>query len=172
MGEWRIERLGHGHEREGFDCGKPSLNDFIHALVSQYEKRNLGRTYVVLEGEDRRVFGYYTLASGAIEAGSLPAKQGKKRPRHAVPVVLLARLAVDHSIQGKGLGGFLLRDAMTRSLELSEKLGIHAVVVDALDAGAKTFYERFGFMPVTDDEMMLFLPLSTIRSATKPKRDA
>ena len=57
---------------------------------------------------------------------------------------------------------------MTRSLDLSEKLGIHAVVVDALDAEAKTFYERFGFMPLTDDEMRLFLPLSTIRSAAKP----
>jgi len=166
--EWRIERLDRSHVREGFDCGKPSLNDFIHALVSQYEKRNLGRTYVALQGEDRRVQGYYTLSSGAIEAGSLPANQAKKLPRHAVPVVLLARLAVDQSVQGRGLGGFLLRDAMTRSLDLSEKLGIHAVIVDALDAEAKTFYERFGFMLLTDDNMRLFLPLSTIRSAAKP----
>ena len=80
MGEWRIERLDRGHVREGFDCGKPSLNDFLHALVSQYEKRNLGRTYVALQGEDRRVLGYYTLASGAIEAESLPANQAKKLP--------------------------------------------------------------------------------------------
>jgi GNAT superfamily N-acetyltransferase len=154
--------------REGFDCGKPSLNDFLHALVSQYEKRNLGRTYVAFKGEQRRVLGYYTLASGAIEAESLPAKQAKRLPRHSVPVVLLARLAVDQSVQGKGLGGFLLRDGMTRSLDLSEKLGIRAIAVDALDAGAKTFYERFGFMPLTDNGMRVFLPLSTIRSAAKP----
>jgi len=168
VGEWRIERLDRGHVREGFDCGKPSLNDFLHALVGQYEKRNLGRTYIALEGEDRRVLGYYTLASGAVQAQRLPANQAKKLPQHAVPVVLLGRLAVDHSVHGRGLGGFLLRDAMTRSLDLAEQLGIHAVVVDALDAGAKTFYERFGFMPLTDDEMRLFLPLSTIRSAAKP----
>ena len=111
------------------------------------------------------VVGYYTLASGAIAPQGLPAKQAKKLPRHAVPVVLLARLAVDQGFQGKGLGGFLLRDALNRSLDLSEKLGIHAVIVDAIDAEAKTFYERFGFLALTDDQMRLFLPLSTIRSA-------
>ena len=99
-----------------------------------------------LQGEDQRVLGYYTLASGAIETDSLPATQAKKLPRHAVPVILLARLAVDQSVHGTGVGGLLLRDALTRSLDLSEKLGIHAVVVDALDAGARTFYERFGFI--------------------------
>ncbi len=114
MDEWRIERLARGHVREAFDCGKSSLNAFIQTLVSQYEKRSLGRTYVALRGEDRRVQGYYTLSSGAVEAGSLPANQAKKLPRHAVPVVLLARLAVDQSVHGRGLGGFLLRDALTR----------------------------------------------------------
>jgi GNAT superfamily N-acetyltransferase len=168
VGEWRIERLDHGHVREGFDCGKPWLNDFLHALVSQYERRNLGRTYVALQEGVQRVLGYCTLASGAITAEGMPAKQAKKLPGHAVPVVLLARLAVDRSVHGKGLGGFLLRDALTRSLDLSEKLGIHAVVVDALDDEAKAFYERFGFLPLRDDEMRLFLPVSTIRSAAKP----
>ncbi len=168
MGEWRIERLGPDHVREGFDCGKPSLNDFLLALVSQYEKRNLGRTYVAVQEGDRRVLGYYTLASGSIDTESLPAKQARKLPRHAVPVVLLARLAVDRSVHGRGLGGILLRDALIRSVDLSEKIGIHAVVVDAFDDEAKAFYQRFGFLPLTDDEMRLFLPLSTIRAAAKP----
>ncbi len=140
MAEWRIERLDQGHVREGFDCGKPSLNDFIHSLVGQYEKRSLGRTYVADQEGDQRVLGYYTLASGAIDAGSLPANQAKKLPRHAVPVVLLARLAVDRSVHGRGLGGVLLRDALARALDLAEKLGIHAIVVDALDAEAKAYY--------------------------------
>ncbi len=168
MDEWRIVRLDRGHARESFGCGKSSLNDFLHALVGQYEKRDLGRTYVALQGEDCRVLGYYTLASAAIEAESLPPHQAKKLPRHAVPVVLLARLAVDQSVHGRGLGSFLLRDAMTRSLDISERLGIHAIVVDAVDIGAKTFYKRFGFIPLTDDEMRLFLPRCTIRSAAKP----
>jgi GNAT superfamily N-acetyltransferase len=167
VAEWLIERFDRGHVREGFDCGKPSLNDFLLSLVGQYEKRDLGRTSVAFQASDPRVLGYYTLTSGAIGAGSLPVKQAKKLPRHAVPVVLLARLAVDRSAHGKGLGGFLLRDALTRSLDLAEKIGIHAVVVDALDAEAKLFYERFGFLPLTDDVMRLFLPLSTLRSAAK-----
>jgi predicted N-acetyltransferase YhbS len=162
--EWRIECLGRKHVRAGFDCGKPALDEFLHALVNQYEKRNLGRTYVALRKDASRVLGYYTLASGSIAAESLPVNQAKKLPRHPVPVVLLARLAVDRSVHG----GFLLRDALSRSLDLSEKLGIHAVVVDALDDEARAFYERFGFLPLTDDALRLFLPLSTIRAAAKP----
>ncbi len=168
MDEWRIERLDRGHVREGFDCGKPSLNEFLHALVGQYEKRNLGRTYVALQEGERRVLGYYTLASGGIGVASLPVQQVKKLPRHAVPVVLLARLAVDRSVQRRGLGGVLLRDALTRSLDISEKLGVHSAVVDALDAEAKAFYERYGFLSLTDNPMRLFLPLSTIRAVAKP----
>jgi predicted N-acetyltransferase YhbS len=99
---------------------------------------------------------------------SLPAKLAKKLPRHAVPVVLLARLAVARGAQGRGLGGILLRDALLRSLELSESLGIYAVVVDALDDEAVSFYEKFGFLRLTDAEMRLFLPLSTIRAGIKP----
>jgi GNAT superfamily N-acetyltransferase len=167
VAEWRIERFDRGHVRAGFDCGKPSLNDFLLSLVGQFEKRDLGRTYVAFHESDPRVLGYYTLTSGAIGAGSLPAKQAKKLPRHAVPVVLLARLAVDRSVHGSGLGGFLLRDALTRSLDLAENVGIHAVVVDALDAEAKSFHERFGFLPLTDDGMSLFLPLRTLRAAAK-----
>jgi GNAT superfamily N-acetyltransferase len=168
VGEWQIERLDRSHLREGFDCGKAPLDVFLHALVTQYEKRNLGRTYVAVRGDDRRVLGYYTLASGAIDVGSRPENQAKKLPRHAVPLVLLARLAVDQSVHGGGLGALLLRDALTRTLDLSQSLGIHAVVVDAIDAAAKGFYERFGFIPLTDDEMRLFLPVTTIRSAAKP----
>ncbi len=70
MAEWRIERFDRGHVREGFDCGKPSLNDFLLSLVGQYEKRDLGRTYVALDEGDPRVLGYYTLTSGAIGAGA------------------------------------------------------------------------------------------------------
>jgi predicted N-acetyltransferase YhbS len=88
------------------------------------------------------------VASGAIDVGSLPAKLAKKPPRHPVPILLLARLAVDRSVHGRGLGSFLLQDALARTLDLSERLGIHAIVVDALDAEAKAFYERFGFLPL------------------------
>jgi predicted N-acetyltransferase YhbS len=80
---------------------------------------------------------------------------------------LMARLAVDQSVHGRGLGGALLRDALSRSVEISRTIGVHAVVVDALDGEAKAFYERFGFLPFLDGEMRLFLTLGTIRAAGK-----
>jgi GNAT superfamily N-acetyltransferase len=165
VAEWRIERLDRGHLRQGFDCGNPSLNDFLHVLVGQYEKRHLGRTYVALQGADPRVQGYYTLASGAIDVHGLPANLARKLPRHPIPVVLLARLAVDRSVQGTGMGGLLLHDALTRTLDLSSTLGIHAVVADALDTDAKAFYQRFGFMSLSHDSMRLFIALDTIKLA-------
>ena len=99
VGEWRVEQLDR-YVREGFDCGKPSLNDFLHLLVLRYEKRNLRRTYAALLGDDGRVLGYYTLASGKIGAKSFRANQGKKFPRQTVRVVLLALLAVDQRGHG------------------------------------------------------------------------
>jgi GNAT superfamily N-acetyltransferase len=165
MDDWRIERLGRSHARSGFDCGKGPLNDFLRSLVSQYEKRNLGRTYVALRPGEKRVLGYYTLASGAISFQNLPADAVRKLPRHPVPVILLARLAVDRSAQGSGLGRTLLVDALKRSLGLADRLGIHAVEVDAIDAAAKSFYEKFGFVPHLDNEFHLYLPMATIKIA-------
>ncbi len=162
---WRFERLEGRHERQRFDCGKPPLNDFIRSLVGQYERRNLGRTYVAVAPGEERVRGYYTLAGGAIAASGLPAQDAKKLPRHPVPIVLLARLAVDQGDQGQGLGAWLLKDALTRSLAISESLGIHAVVVDAMDEDAKTFYRKYGFLELTDHPMRLCLPVAALRAA-------
>jgi GNAT superfamily N-acetyltransferase len=163
--DWRIEQLDRTHDRDRFDCGQPSLDRFIKELVSQYEKRNLGRTYVATQGEDRRVLGYHTLSSGALAFQSLPAAAAKKLPKHPVPIVLLARLAVDRSVQGKRLGERLLIDALSRTVELSRSVGVHAVVVDAIDEGARAFYEKYGFLPLLDGELRLFLPVTTIAQA-------
>jgi predicted N-acetyltransferase YhbS len=138
----------------------------LRTLVNQYERRNLGRTYVATEGEDQQVLGYDTLSSGSVSFDVLPAKQAKKLPRHEVPVILLARLAVDQRAQGKGLGGHRLGDAIRRSLDLSESLGIHAIVVDAIDESARSFYRKFGFIPLLDDELHLFLPIAAARSVS------
>jgi hypothetical protein len=120
-------------------CGKPPLDDFILKLVSQYEKRNMGRTYVAVKPGEVQVRDYYTIASGAVPFLNLPAPSARKLLRHPVPVILLARLAVDHSAQGQKLVESLLLDALGRSLTLAEALGIHAVEVDAIDQQAKAF---------------------------------
>lgn len=120
MPDWPIVPLAAEHERSGFSCGKPPLDDFLRRLVSQYEKRHLGRTYVACYPGTRRVAGYYTLASGSIVFQNLPAAAARKLPRHPMPSVILARLAVDQAAQGQGLGETLLIDAFQRTLGLSE----------------------------------------------------
>jgi GNAT superfamily N-acetyltransferase len=164
MAEWEIERLTRSHERAAFTCGKPALDDFLRSLVTQYEKRNLGRTYVAVRAGDPRVLGYYTLASGAVPFQDLPAPAARKLPKHPVPVILLARLAVDQGVQGQGLGEALLFDALRRCLEISEGLGSHAVEVDAIDDAAKAFYRKYGFVSLQDSERHLYLPVATIRA--------
>ncbi|QJW96836.1 GNAT family N-acetyltransferase [Frigoriglobus tundricola] len=160
-----IERLSRQHQRDGFDCGKPPLNDFLARFVSQYEKRNLARTYVLVRPGDVKVLGYYTLASSAIEFDSLPAANTKKLPEHPIPAVLLARLAVDLSGRGQGLGGRLLLDCFERCLLLADQIGIHSVTVDAIDDEAARFYEHFGFTCFPEQPSKLFLPISVIKQS-------
>ncbi len=162
MDDWRIERLDGSHDRAGFSCGKAPLDDFIRSLAGQYEKRGLGRTYVAVRGAEKKVYGYYTLATGAVPTVHLPPKLAKKLPRHHVPVVLLGRLAVDQAAQGKRLGEYLLIDALRVSLGLSQAVGLFAVEVDAIDEQAKRFYEKYGFTPLADNDRHLYLPIGTI----------
>src|SRR5262245_52726722 len=130
MDDWVIEPLNRSHERADFCSGKASLDEFLRSRVIQYEKRKLGRTYVAVRPGMSRVLGYYTLAASSLSYQNVPAALAKKLPRHSVPVILLARLAIDQSAQGQGLGKLLLLDGLRRSLEISRTLGIHAVEVD------------------------------------------
>lgn len=167
MVDWIIEPFGKSHDRSAFTCGKPALDEFPRTRVSQYEKRRLGKTFVaVLQGE-QRVRGYYTLAAGAVAFEHLPTVKSTKLPKHPVPVILLARLAVDQSAQGQRLGEKLLLDALQRALDLSDKLGAHAVEVDALDDSAIAFYVKYGFSPLLDNPRHLYLPMTTIDRVLK-----
>ena len=164
MVEWTIEPFRKDHDRSAFACGKASLDDFLRTRVSQYEKRRLGKTYVAVAAGEKRVDGYYTLASSAVAFANLPLGASRKLPKHPVPVALLARLAVDQSAQGKGLGEHLLLDALQRALDVSAKLGIHAVEVDAIDDAAAAFYRKYGFVPLLDEPLHLYLPMATIEN--------
>lgn len=164
MESWRIERLARSHERSEFACGKEPLDHFLRQLVSQYEKRDLGRTYVAVRPSEQRVLGYYTLASGSVSFQNVPAGAARKLPKHPVPVALLGRLAIDRSAQGRGLGGMLLADALRRCASLANAIGVHAVEVHALDDAARRFYVHYGFIPLLDDERHLYLPVATIRA--------
>jgi GNAT superfamily N-acetyltransferase len=164
MDDWRIERLSQSHQRDGFACGKAPLDDFLRTLAGQYDKRNIGRTFVAVRDGHRRVLGYYTLASSALEYEHVPARASEKLPRHPVPVILIARLAVDQTVRGQGLGERLLVDALRRSLDIAESAGVYAIEVDALGLDAKLFYEKYGFAPLVDSDLHLYMSIKTVRA--------
>ncbi|HXG65015.1 MAG TPA: GNAT family N-acetyltransferase [Blastocatellia bacterium] len=154
-----IEPLSSKHDRNSFDCGEPSLNTYLRQYARQNDERGLGRTYVAVEPGETRVEGYYTLSTGAVTFEQVP----EKLPRYPIPVVHMGRLAVDLRAQGKGLGELLLIDALKRAAQAAEQLGIYAVEVRALNERARDFYLKYGFTPLLDDELHLYLPMKVIR---------
>ena len=160
---WRIEPLDASYRREGFDCGEPSLNEFLQRFARQNDKKDISRTYVLIAEDGETIVGYYTLCSGSVSFATLPDDLQRKLPRYPIPTAHIGRLAVDRTRQGEGLGGILLVDALKRTAAISEKLGIHAVTVHALHERAAAFYRAFGFIPLVDDPLHLLLPMKTIR---------
>ncbi len=160
-----IEPLHTFHNRKNFDCGVDVLNDFFRKYARQNQLKSISKTFVATHDKERpfpekEILGFYTLCSGHIEYESLP--NNLKHPRYPVSIARLARLAIDKKHQGKGIGGFLLYDALQKISVASQMIGIFAIVVDAKDAKAKSFYERYGFMPLEKSELTLFLPIETI----------
>lgn len=166
---WIIEPFDRlRHDRSGFDCGISILNDWLATRVSQFEKKDLARTYVLIEAGRTLVKGYYTLSNHTVVYESLPEDQAKGLPQIDVPVVLIGRLAVDRPVQGQKLGEFLLIDALRRAEYLAAKIGIRAVEVHAINHAAKLFYERYGFVTLSDNPHHLFLPMNIIRKLQLP----
>lgn len=156
-----IAKLGPDHDTSTFDCGDEALNRFLkrHALGNQ--QANSSQTYVACRG--RSVVAYYSLAVGAVQWNEVPERVRKGLARHPVPVMLLARLAVDRQAQGSGIGKGLLKDAILRTLQAADIAGIRAILVHAKDAGARQWYERFDFEPSPTDPLHLFLMIKDAR---------
>jgi ribosomal protein S18 acetylase RimI-like enzyme len=167
---WRIERLSARHDRSAFDCGQPALDSFLRTLASQYEKKHMGRTYVAVLPGQPRVLGYYTVSAGAVAFSSVPASVSRKLPRHPVPVVHLGRLAVDRAARGQGLGETLLFDALRRSARTAEEMGVFAVEVYAIDDAARRFYLKYGFEPLADDPLHLYLSMRVVLATVSDSR--
>ncbi len=154
-----IEPLSASHDRESFDCGEPSLNDFLKRFARQNDEKGLGRTFVAVEAGSPAIKGYYTLSNGSLKFDNVP----EKLPRYPIPVAHLGRLAVDVSARGQGLGEYLLLDALARIAALAGQIGIYAVEVYALSEQAKNFYLKYGFRPLLDDALHLYLPMKAVR---------
>jgi predicted GNAT family N-acyltransferase len=153
-----IEKLSSPHNRRDFDCGVEELNSYLQRYSGQHERKGMGRTYVATKENDTRVLGYYTISSSAVAFDVVP----ENLPRHPVPVALVGRLAVDNTARGERLGETLLIHALRSAQRAAKIVGIYAVVVDALNESARSFYLKFGFSELTDDRLHLYLPMKVI----------
>ena len=156
--------LEEAHDTSSFDSGVESLDTYLKCCARQTQRREGARTYVVLEG--KQVVAYYTIVLGGIDWNDAPEHVRKGLGKYPVPIMTLARLAVDKSWAGKGLGNSLLLDAVQRALAASEIAGLRALVVDAKDDSAKAFYEKRGFRAWPVESSRLFVTIFEL------KRDA
>jgi predicted N-acetyltransferase YhbS len=158
-----IEKLDRRHTVERFTCGQPELDRFLirHALQAQQARSS--QTYVAVRGGD--VVGYYTIVASEVKHADAPARVAKGMPRHPIPLLVLARLAVPTEMQGKGLGAGLLLDALGRTLQVANMIGVRALAVHAKDDGAAAFYEHFGFARSPTDARHLYMLIKDIRLA-------
>jgi GNAT superfamily N-acetyltransferase len=162
MGDWIVEPLEKDHERADFSCGHAVLDDFLKRFAGQYWRRKLGTTYVAIAGGQRCVLGYYTLAPSHFEFVHAPAELVIGLPKHPVPSLLLARLAVAESLHGRGLGRFLLFDAFERCLRVAREIAFRAIEVEAIDDRAADFYTKYGFLSFPLDPRHLAIALETV----------
>lgn len=161
--QWHVVPLDSKvHDRSVFSCGAPELDRYIREVASQDVKRDVARVFVAVAAVDT-VLGFYSLSAASFQKDGLPADQGRRLPNCPVPAALLGRLAVVESRKGQGLGAYLLMDALNRVYAASQTLAVHAVVVDARDETAATFYRKYGFIRFTGNQRRLFLPMATVR---------
>ena len=160
------ELLTETHDVASFDCGNDDLKRFLQRHALNNQRNQSARTYVALRGETR-VVGFYTLAAASAESDVVPPRLARGLARHPIPLTLLARLGVDSTEQGAGLGAGLLKDAFKRFLQAQAIIAARALVVQAKDEGARAFYRHFGFVPSPIDPYHLFLMTKEIHEAMR-----
>lgn len=160
-----IRPLDANHNRAGFDCGTIPLNDFLRKTARQHRDKGLSNTFVLVDDESPTdILGFFTLSFLEVDASTLPPDYTRRLPKISrLPAAKLARLAVDKRCQGKGYGAILLADAVKRIVAtVKESGGIVGFFVDAKDVKVRQFYLSFGFIPLQDTPLSLFLPLKTL----------
>jgi GNAT superfamily N-acetyltransferase len=159
----KIEPLGKKHDRVVFSCGNDALDTYLKKRASQEAKKKIATTFVMVDRLSRAVIGYYTLSATSILLSDLPNETARKLPRYPhVPATLLGRLAIDRRFQGRGYGEVLIIDALRRALQAATEVASYAVVVDAINERARSFYEQYEFCAFSDRKLRLFLPMKTI----------
>lgn len=148
-------------QRRNFSCGVIELDTYLKQFAKGNHIKNIGKTFVLLD-QDASIIGYYTTSMGNIDFSSLPQEFQARLPKYPTPIARIARLAVDSKKQRQGWGEFLLIDAFHRIREASSLVAAFGVIVDAKDEKAKSFYLKFGFTQFLDNDLCLFMPMSTI----------
>ncbi len=156
------ELLNANHRLENFDCGVPDLDEWLKKRALANNKEGASRTYVVTDGQS--VVGYYALAASAIAVAEAPGRFRHNMP-NPIPVALLARLAVDRSHHGRGLGRALFRDGAKRILNAADTLGIRGLIVHAISDEARGFYLALGLQPSRLEPMTLMVTLADLQAA-------
>jgi GNAT superfamily N-acetyltransferase len=157
-----VRKLAATDRIDAFDCGQAALNQFLQRYAIVNQKANSAQTYVCCHGDV--VVGFYSLAVGSVDPQTAPARVMKGLARHPVPVMILARLAVDKEHQRKGLGQALLKDALLRTAQAADIVGIRCLLVHAKDDAARQWYESWEFEPSPTDPYHLFLMLKDLKS--------
>lgn len=158
---YSIEVLNDRHVRKHFRCGVEALDRYLQTQAGQDNRRRIAACFVLTEKDSADVLGYYTLSATSIALTDLPSELSKRLPRYpVVPATMMGRLAVDSSQQGKKLGELLLMDAFVRALR--NEIATFAFVVDAKDAAARRFYERFSMRSLDATGRRLFIPMAEI----------
>ena len=150
--------LGAGHRLDHFHCGYTALNDWLIRYARQSQSSGSAKTFVVVD-DQQRVVGYFSLTVGQIDTLDAPERFSQGMGQYPLPVVILARLAVASSAQGQGIGLGMLRDAIRRTLLISEQAGIRTLLTHPIDDRALRFYQRFGFVASPAGERQLLLLL-------------
>lgn len=163
----RIEPINRSHNRRSFDCGSADINRYLQNTARQQSDKRISRTFVLVDSEHPfELLGFFTLAACEMLVEKLPPRFAKKYPLRA-SAAKLARLAVASFMQRQGLGTYMMLNAMERVLQVAEHLGVIGFFVDAKDDLAAAYYRQFGFIPLPDNPLELFLPIATIRKAFK-----
>lgn len=161
MTDIRIAPLARDHQLDEFDSGAAELDDWLRRFARMADAAGTARTYVLVD--DLRALGYYALTPGAVHRDELPERHARGMPPHPIGVVLLARLAIDRSLQGRGYGRALLTDAAVRTLQAAELVGARAMLVHARDETAAGFYQRLGFTRSPTDPLHLMVLIKDLR---------
>jgi GNAT superfamily N-acetyltransferase len=159
----QIEKLHRTHKVEQFTCGQAELDRFLIRHALQAQQSNSSQTYIAVSGDE--VAGFYTIVAGEVQHAQAPERVVKGMARHPIPLLVLARLAVHINAQGRCIGSGLLLDALGRTLQVADMIGVRALAVHAKDDRAVAFYRHFGFSPSPSDARHLFMIIKDIRLA-------